>query len=87
MSEAERTTIEIVRAIARAEGVPVHELDYSLHEYVATDAITALVESGHESWELTFDVPGHVVTVTGDGVIKIDGAVEGGRTTVQSEEN
>lgn len=86
MSDGQTTTIAIVRALARAEGVEVNELTYSLHEYVATEAITTLVESGHESWELTFEVPGHVVTLTGDGVIKVDGEIDNGRTTVQSEE-
>ena len=63
----------VVRAIATTEGVEPHRLDYALHEYVATDAIRSLACSDCETWQLTFEVPGHLVAVDGTGEIRVDG--------------
>jgi hypothetical protein len=73
MTGTDDLVIDVVRALAAFEGVEPHELPYSLHNHVATDAIRSLADSDDDRWELTFDVPDHVVTVNGSGEIRIDG--------------
>lgn len=73
MSGADSLPLAVVRAIAAVDGVEPHELGYSLHDYVATDAIHSMAEMDHENWEVTFEVPDHVVTVDGTGAISVDG--------------
>lgn len=64
---------EIVTAIAAAEGGDPGDLDYALQDYVDVDAIEALLTRSDGSWTLSFEVPGHSVTVTDDGVVLVDG--------------
>lgn len=66
-------TPDIVEAIADAKGVEAEELDISLYEYVETDAIERLISHETTAWTLSFELPDHTVTVTGDGVILVDG--------------
>lgn len=69
----DEVTIAVVEAIASTEGVEPHELDYSLHEYVATDAIRSLARSDRETWQLTFEVHRHLVAIDGTGEIRVNG--------------
>ncbi len=66
---------EIVAAIAAVEGsgATPYDLDYSLHEYVDTEAIGRLAAADSGTWELTFEVPDHEVRVGSDGEIRVDG--------------
>ncbi|WP_459191353.1 HalOD1 output domain-containing protein [Halosimplex sp. J119] len=73
MTAFDDVTLDLVGAIAAVEGIEAHDLDYSLHDYVATDAIRELVEADTEDWKLTFEIPDHTVTVDGAGEIRIDG--------------
>lgn len=73
MNRPDDLALAIVRAIAAVEGVEPHELDYSLHDYVATDAVRSMAAMDHEEWELTVEVPDHVVTIDGSGTIGVDG--------------
>jgi len=68
-------TLEIVDALATTEHRAPQELEYSLHEHVDTDALQALASMDRTDWELTFHVPDHQVTVTGDGSIHVDGTL------------
>lgn len=63
---------QIVDAIAEAEERPPHELDYSLHDHVETEALLNLVTSDHTGWRLTFQVPDHTVEIRGNGQILVD---------------
>lgn len=63
---------EIVEALAEADGVSPHDLEYTLYEYIDAEALETLVTSDHRDWELTFQVPGHSVTVRGGERILID---------------
>lgn len=66
-------TLTIVDALAAVEHSAPQELEYSLHEYVDTAALRALSSMDRTGWELTFSVPDHRVTVSGDGRIHVDG--------------
>lgn len=66
-------TEKIVRAIADAEETSPEDLDIILHNWVDTDAVRQLVNHDNNSWELQVEVPNHTVTVTGDGIVHVDG--------------
>lgn len=64
--------VDVVEAIASAEGKAAHELEYSLYRYVDPEVVRELAAMDNEDWELTFEVPGHEVTISGDGTIRVD---------------
>ena len=64
--------VEVVHAIAEAEGVEPHELEYRLHDHVDTEALRGLVEGNYEDWALRFRVPGHHVCVRGGDAVYVD---------------
>lgn len=65
--------LHVVQAIAEVEGVEVHELEYALHDHIYSGAIRGLLEGEYNGWELTFEVPGHEVTVRAGGEVYVDG--------------
>lgn len=67
---------EILGAIADAEGTEPRDLDIALHNWVSTDAIAHLEAHDSAAWKLVFEIPDHVVTVTGDETILVDGTEE-----------
>ncbi|WP_121823112.1 HalOD1 output domain-containing protein [Halostella salina] len=73
MTRDRRVVLEVLEALAAAEGVEPHELDYSLQEHVDTDSLERLAEMEDAEWTLTFSVPDHEVTVDSDGGILVDG--------------
>jgi hypothetical protein len=62
----------LVEILAETEGCAPNELDYSLQEYIETDALVTLAASDHTDWRLTFQVPDHTVEVRGSGNILVD---------------
>jgi hypothetical protein len=64
---------EIIGAIADAEGTEPENLDITLQNHVSTDAIQNLVHHRSDSWRLQFETPNHVVEVTGNESILVDG--------------
>lgn len=72
----ERLCAVIAQAIARADGVDPDELDYSLQDYVETDAVDLLARHETGTWTLSFEVPDHDVTVTSTGLVLVDGERE-----------
>ncbi|VTT88153.1 hypothetical protein DM2_1487 [Halorubrum sp. DM2] len=52
--------------------MPPDELDFSLENYVCTDALRSLVSHDSDSWRLQFETPDHTVELTGDGRIFVD---------------
>ena len=63
----------VVDALARTESTQSHDLTYSLHDYIDTDALAALNRHHSDEWSLSFSVPSHDVRVTGRGEIFVDG--------------
>lgn len=86
MTAPDDLALETVRAIAAVEGVEPHELDCSLHDYVATDALGSTAAMDREEWKLTFTVPGHSVTVDGTGPVSVDGERVRRSETVRADE-
>lgn len=64
---------QIVNGITDVEGIEPEELDFSIHHYVSTDAIRLLVGHESDSWRLQFETRSHVVELTGNDDILVDG--------------
>jgi hypothetical protein len=64
--------VDVVEAVAAADGVDPAELD-ALHEYINSDALSALSEQERGDWRLTFQFSDHHVTVAHDSQILVDG--------------
>lgn len=61
-------------ALAAADDVAPTELEYTLAEYIAPEALVNMFATPGGAWEFTFQVPGHEVTVAHSGEIFVDGA-------------
>jgi hypothetical protein len=48
-------------------------LDMMLDKHVSADAIVALDSHPSDSWRLQFETPKHVVEVSGNETVRIDG--------------
>ena len=66
---------QIVRSIAQVEGVNPMNLDLFLERHISTDAIQNLVNHESDSWRIQFETPNHVVEVTGNDAILVDGTL------------
>lgn len=66
-------TTEVVECLADADGLESTELDYNLHDYIDPDVLRKLGEMEKGTWEITFQVSDHQVTINQDEVIFIDG--------------
>lgn len=65
--------IDVIEALAEADGVEPAELDYNLSDYLDPGVLEKLGEIEDGIWELTFRVSDHQVTVTHEGQVLIDG--------------
>ena len=81
----DNVVVAVVEAVATVEQVEPHELDYSLHDYIDTEAVTSLAAADRSNWSLTFQIPDHEVTITGEGEIRIDGEVRRRLESVEFE--
>lgn len=68
---------QVVEAIADVEDTDAKHLEIHLHNYVSTDAIRDLVTHDSDAWRLQFETENHIVEITGNDTILVDG------TTVQ----
>jgi len=68
---------KIAESIAEVDGCPTHELGYSLHEHIDTEALVSLVSAEQRNWKLAFTVPDHTVEIRGDGQRRVDYAIVG----------
>jgi hypothetical protein len=68
--------VNIATALARAEGLEPHQLDYQIHEYVDTDALAALLAMDNSDWRFTVTIADHEVTLDGSGQIRVDGDLQ-----------
>lgn len=64
---------QIAWGIADAEGVEPEELRLSLERHVPTDAIRALLNHEGGAVRVQFEIPNHVVAVTGSDQVLVDG--------------
>ena len=64
---------QVVAAIAEAEGIAPEDLDVSLQHYVSTDAIQDLAAHDNDAWRLEFETNRHVVELTRENAIRVDG--------------
>ncbi|ELZ01084.1 PAS fold-3 domain-containing protein [Natrialba chahannaoensis JCM 10990] len=72
MSRHNEIIYEVVAALAAANGTDPGSLEYTLADYVDPTMIERVVAS-NTATELSFQVPGHEVTVTADAEVFIDG--------------
>jgi hypothetical protein len=70
MDDVVRTLLDALAAADECEPV---ELDFALQDHIDVDALESLLAHPDGSWTLSFEVPDHSVTVTGDGVVLVDG--------------
>lgn len=77
MGEADGSSVcvDVIRAVAQIEGIAPNDLDFELHEYIHTDALELLESDGRGPWELSFEVPGHEITVQSNRTIIVDGQI------------
>lgn len=64
---------QILEAVAEVEGIDSESLDMCLHRNVSTDAIQGLVAHESNAWRLQFETENHVVELTGNNKILVDG--------------
>ncbi len=64
--------VDVVEAVAETKGIDTQELEYPLERYIDTEALRMLAAHQSSSWTLSFDLPEHEVTVTGDGEVWVE---------------
>jgi hypothetical protein len=69
----EKIAEKIVTAIAEEESTTPEKLDIALQKYVSTDAIRSLMKHNSNAWRLQFETRKHVVELTGNGALLVDG--------------
>lgn len=71
---AEQVVIEqLVGAIADVEETEPDRLDICLQDHVSIDAIQDLVTHGSNAWRLQFETQNHIIEITGNHIIIVDG--------------
>ncbi|MHB9288579.1 HalOD1 output domain-containing protein [Halobacteriales archaeon Cl-PHB] len=69
---SELLTAEIVHTIADEADVDPADLEFQLHDYVATDALEALASHDGTEWSARFVVDDYVVTVDADQTVTVE---------------
>jgi len=64
--------MEVVEAVADAEGVDPVDLDVVVGEHVDLDALSQLANHDGTAWTFTFELHAYEVTVTDDGTVLVD---------------
>lgn len=62
----------VTEAIAEVKGVDPIDLDIALEDHISVDSIQGLVNHDSRSWAISFEIPHHLVTVTGSGWVLVD---------------
>lgn len=65
--------VEVIHALAEADGIAPDEIDFTLHEFVDPDVLTKLAASESKNWTFTFQVSDHQVKITSRGQLFVDG--------------
>lgn len=63
----------VIEGIADVKDVKPENLGIALDNHVSADAIVALDSHPSDSWRLQFETREHVVEVSGNGTVVIDG--------------
>lgn len=73
MEHNDEVIFEILSALAGVDDKEPSDIEYDLSEYINPIAVGNLFVTPGVYWELSFEVPRHVVTVTHTGEVFIDG--------------
>jgi len=65
--------VQVVQALAAAEGKDTAEIDYNLANHVDPEVLTLLEGMDDGQWSFTFRVSDHQVTVTDESKVFVDG--------------
>lgn len=68
----ENLPVRVVEALAHAEQKSPELLEFTLYEHIDPDVLRSLARHENTTWELSFEVPDHEVTVTDNGNIFVD---------------
>lgn len=68
-----KITDRIIERIAKNERRDPAELELILQEHISTDALRTLADHESDSWRLQFETESHVVEISRDGTILVDG--------------
>lgn len=64
---------QIIEAIADTENTKTSDLDVVLQNHVSVDAIQHLNDHESNAWRIQFETPNHVIELTGNDTIVVDG--------------
>ena len=67
--------VDVVQALATADRLDLDEVEYTLYEYINPAVLTELADHDGGSWEFTFEIADHEVTLTSDGRLFVDGVL------------
>ena len=67
--------VDVVQALATADRLDLDEVEYTLYEYINPAVLTELAAHEGGSWEFTFEIADHEVTLTSDGRLFVDGVL------------
>lgn len=68
---ADSLVVEVVAAVADADGADPADLDLVLQDHINTDALELLATHNGSSWTLSFELPEHEVAVSSDGEVDV----------------
>ncbi len=63
----------VIEALATARGVDPLDLTFNLYEWVDADVLDSFASITNDQWQFEFVVDEHLVTLRGDGTVRIDG--------------
>ena len=67
--------VDVIHALAEADRLELDEIEYTLYEYINPAVLTELADHDGGSWEFTFTVADHEVTIISDGRLFVDGVL------------
>ncbi|ELZ13202.1 MULTISPECIES: HalOD1 output domain-containing protein [Haloterrigena] len=67
--------VDVVQALATADRLDLDEVEYTLYEYINPAVLIELAAHDGGSWEFTFEIADHEVTLTSDGRLFVDGVL------------
>lgn len=76
MDEDPSVTLQVLEAVAAADGVDIADLEFELYDYVQPEVFRHLECSTSGSWTFTVEVSDHHVEVRSDGRILVDGRIQ-----------
>ncbi|QFU84188.1 hypothetical protein GCU68_13045 [Natronorubrum aibiense] len=65
----------MIEALAEADRLDLDEVEYTLYDYINPEILMLLANDAGNTWEFTFAVANHEVTITSDGRLFVDGVL------------